>query len=393
MARIAKALDVLRSQINAQYPNRSKVSDGWIGDLAHQATPSDHNPGADGVVEALDITHDLANGVDTWTMAETLRQNRDSRIKYVISNGRAFVGNHGTWNGRHVGAWTWFKYTGKNAHAHHIHVSVLGTPDIYDRADPWNLKAPGSISSAPPPPKPAGVTEAMRQRMLKVIMGYEGKIPPQVFIAPDGRPEIAGITQKDHPQQFAVLKRLLDTGKASELTAAVIAYYDTYTDPAQNWTGQAGIEFFLRDCVLNRGLTGAAEIVQDAVGVEIDGQVGPTTRGALAALPPDIAIDKLRAARERYEDRKYPHRRTSGQWQGMISRWNKAQAQAKEFQRQQQSNTHEITAVIVTTTGTLGGTAAIKKTQWTWGDLFMVGFIALVAALVVVMIIRKLRNK
>lgn len=394
MARIAKSLDVLRGQIDQRYPNRSKVSDGWIGDPAHAARDSDHNPDDDGVVKALDITHDLVNGPDTWAMAETLRKNRDRRIKYVISNGRAFVGNHGTWNGNNVGAWTWFKYTGANNHAKHVHVSVLGEAAIYDASESWNLDLRGTILPAPTPPKPKGVTEDMRRRMMEVILTYEGRFVGgklQVHIATDGLPEIGGITQKDHPAAYAHLKQLLDLGMQDKLKDEVLAYYDQYTDPAQNWTDRAGVEFFLRDCILNRGPTGAAEILQLAVGVEIDGQVGPTTRAALAALNPNVAIDKLRVARESYELATYGRR--AALWQGLINRWNKAQAQAKAFQREQGTaglDTAITTGVIVVGTGTV---AAVKQNTWTWVDLGMAGFSVGIAALVVFFIVRSIRRR
>lgn len=382
--RVAKSLLTLRDQINTKYPSRSKLSDGTVGDLAHQATASDHNPNAAGVVTAMDITHDPAHGVDTWALAEVLRQRRDPRIKYVISNGRIFSSV--------TSPWQWRKYTGANAHAHHVHVSVLGEATVYDRTDPWALDLTGAIPSAPVPPKPKGVTEEMRQRMMKVIMGYEGNIPPQRFIAPDGRPEIAGITEKDHPEAYARLDALLSQGKTAELLAAVIAYYDAYTDPAQNWTDRAGVEFFLRDCVLNRGPTGAAEILQDAVGVQVDYQIGPTTRAALAGFSADAAVDRLRAARERYEDRKYPQRRSSGQWQGMLNRWSKAQAQAKAFQKEQGTAGLEAavtTGIIVVGTG---GAAVAKQEPWSWADIGMAVFCIGVAAVVGWIIIRK-RNK
>ena len=69
--RIAKSLGLLAATVNAAAPNRSKASDGWIGDASHAARKSDHNPNRtpgdgipDGVVCALDITHDPANGCD-----------------------------------------------------------------------------------------------------------------------------------------------------------------------------------------------------------------------------------------------------------------------------------------------------------------------------------------
>lgn len=128
MARIAKSLDVLRSQINAAAPNRSKASDGWIGDKKHAASKSEHNPNAAGVVRALDITHDPRNGVDAGKLADTIRRSRDSRVLYVISNGR--IANSGQ---------PWRKYTGSNPHDKHFHVSVAAGATLYDSAKPWAL--------------------------------------------------------------------------------------------------------------------------------------------------------------------------------------------------------------------------------------------------------------
>ncbi|HKV33547.1 MAG TPA: hypothetical protein VJP89_04485, partial [Pyrinomonadaceae bacterium] len=58
--RVAKSLLRLREQINELAPNRSKASDGTIGDAAHASRKSDHNPwvkdGSIGVVTAMDIT-------------------------------------------------------------------------------------------------------------------------------------------------------------------------------------------------------------------------------------------------------------------------------------------------------------------------------------------------
>ena len=89
--RIAKSLEKLRAQINAKFPNRNKLSDGWIGDPAHQSTSSDHNPHINEVkwrvVSALDITHDPAHGCDANKIAKSLIAKQDSRLKYVISNG------------------------------------------------------------------------------------------------------------------------------------------------------------------------------------------------------------------------------------------------------------------------------------------------------------------
>lgn len=136
--RLAKALEKLRSQVNAKYPGRKKDWDGSIGDAAHASRTSDHNPWiADPpgphVVSAIDITHDPANGFDSYAFAEMLRINRDSRIKYIISNRRICAGHDGP------SPWVWRKYNGQNPHDHHVHISVLSDKVDYDDADDWNL--------------------------------------------------------------------------------------------------------------------------------------------------------------------------------------------------------------------------------------------------------------
>lgn len=114
--RLAKSLDQFRTEVNHRWPNRDKSSDGTIGDERHRHLPSDHNPDSSGVVRAIDIDHDPRSGVDTYAIAEFLRQRKDPRISYVISNGRIFSST--------VSPWTWRKYSGSNPHDHHMHLSV-----------------------------------------------------------------------------------------------------------------------------------------------------------------------------------------------------------------------------------------------------------------------------
>lgn len=138
--RAMDSLLVLLEQANEIAPSRSHASDGLVGDEDHQGTNSDHNPhfvpgvGAD-IVTALDLTHDPAHGFDSFKFAETLRRNRDKRIKYVISNRRIFssyvVGS--------TPAWTWRTYSGSDPHTNHVHISVLDSA-ISDTRTPWNLE-------------------------------------------------------------------------------------------------------------------------------------------------------------------------------------------------------------------------------------------------------------
>lgn len=113
--RLANSLVTLRDEVNAKYPNRSKVSDGTIGDSAHAASASDHNPNSSGVVTALDLTHDPANGFHAHALADDLVANRHPNLKYIISNNRIA----GPWID-----WNWGYYDGMNPHDKHIHMSV-----------------------------------------------------------------------------------------------------------------------------------------------------------------------------------------------------------------------------------------------------------------------------
>ena len=147
--RLAHALSTLRKQIDSAHPKRSKRSDGTVGDLAHSKRKSDHNPNRAGVVQAIDLTHDPQGGFDSYRFAELLRTQRDSRIKYVISNGKIFNSTQHPWQ--------WRKYNGSNPHSAHVHVSVRDNPGAYDDTRNWTISKPMAMGIADieaPPPEP-----------------------------------------------------------------------------------------------------------------------------------------------------------------------------------------------------------------------------------------------
>jgi peptidoglycan hydrolase-like protein with peptidoglycan-binding domain len=130
---MVKSLVTFRDQVNALAPKRSRASDGWIGDVKHQARHSDHNPEPDGSVDAFDLTNDPTNGCDTQRVADALVASKDKRISYIICNGRIVSGRNGP------KPWTWRKYTGSNGHYHHMHLSVLD--DHQDDTTPWKIES------------------------------------------------------------------------------------------------------------------------------------------------------------------------------------------------------------------------------------------------------------
>ena len=138
--RPAKSLLKLWKQVDAKFPGRRKGDDGMIGDSDHEKRSSDHNPwvdwdGSQGVVTALDITHDKAHGCDCNVLAEAIRGSKDSRVKYIIWNRR--IANHAAIGG--ASAWAWRSYGGDNPHNKHMHISVKAERAKYDDESAWSI--------------------------------------------------------------------------------------------------------------------------------------------------------------------------------------------------------------------------------------------------------------
>lgn len=112
MARLAQSLRNLFDEIDLVWPDRDRRTDGWIGDAAHQAQVSDHNPDARGIVHAIDIDID---GVDANTILNAVLRD-EMPTNYVVYNRRIWKRSN-YWEDRN--------YTGSNPHTDHIHVSIL----------------------------------------------------------------------------------------------------------------------------------------------------------------------------------------------------------------------------------------------------------------------------
>lgn len=155
----APAAKALLAEATAQWPKRSRASDGICPSLSHTAASpkSDHELG-----NAGDLTHDPANGCDAHAEARRLVTRRDRRVKYIISNRQIWnplIATRATYSALRTegvgrlralasAAPGWRSYTGPNPHTTHAHVSIHAAGRNDTR--PWFVDVPG-----PPVPPPA----------------------------------------------------------------------------------------------------------------------------------------------------------------------------------------------------------------------------------------------
>ena len=224
---LSPALAQFRAEANALWPNRSKASDGWIGDTSHRARPSDHNPDYSdgGIVRAIDITN---AGIDVDSLIAVAI--RDARTRYVISRGRIWTRENG-----------WAKYTGANRHDKHVHISVRSVGN-YDRdARSWGLASrmsnttgggsaginvPGGSLPAPLEEAfMAALSDAQQKAMYDRIMGaLPGKengraAYPRVLDTGDGQHILDSIALARN--QIAEFTRAVVNAGVAEIVAAL----------------------------------------------------------------------------------------------------------------------------------------------------------------------------
>lgn len=122
----AKPLKALKAAVDARWPNRDRTSDGWIGDEAHQARTSAHNPDPrTGVVRARDL--DVDGIVPAVVVASGMLH---PSVRYIIHNRRIF---------RSADRWRPRVYDGSNPHTGHIHTEIWATQSAELSSAEWQL--------------------------------------------------------------------------------------------------------------------------------------------------------------------------------------------------------------------------------------------------------------
>jgi hypothetical protein len=148
---VAPSLVRLRDEVNARWPKRDKGSDGSIGDAAHSARFSDHNPNDRNSVNALDIDKD---GIDAkWLVSRLIKH---PAVQYVIFNRTIWSRTDGFKPRR---------YHGSNPHTMHIHVSIRQTVGAESTKTKWLGNGTSPSKPKPVPAYPA-LSGTLRQGMM-----------------------------------------------------------------------------------------------------------------------------------------------------------------------------------------------------------------------------------
>lgn len=190
MAKLVAGGVTLRDQIDNRWPDRDKRSDGWIGDPAHAARVSDHNPDSKGVVHAIDVDEDLrgSDNDNVWLADQLIAYARMKRpgwvrLKYVVYENKIASGTYSSQN------WTW--RNGDYGHDIHMHISftTIGESDPAQFDLPILVNAKGGVWDGKVPffdvlmdnaktGQPTKATWRLACR-LKELGFYDGKVLPE----------------------------------------------------------------------------------------------------------------------------------------------------------------------------------------------------------------------
>lgn len=156
--RVSPILAPLIAEVRAANPG---MVIGTIGDPAHQAEVSDHNPDQWGYVAAADFMIGASfTAADAERLFDRIHALRDGRTAFVIYN-RMIVS-------RTVSAWSVRTYRGDDPHTNHVHVSVVHGSNPHPTTA-WNIypKPEDNVT----PADIDAIAEAVKDKILLSKLG------------------------------------------------------------------------------------------------------------------------------------------------------------------------------------------------------------------------------
>ncbi|KAB2921643.1 MAG: hypothetical protein F9K25_20090 [Candidatus Contendobacter sp.] len=127
-------------------------------------------------------------------------------------------------------------------------------------------------------------------RRIKIILKEEGGLS-------NHRRDPGGLTK------FGISQRSYPNLDIASLTReqAIEIYHADYWNPIKGDDLPAGLDLLLLDTAVNMGVITAALLLQDALGVTLDGHIGPITLGRARQNMPEILGDYCAVRAWRYE--------------------------------------------------------------------------------------------
>lgn len=133
---------------------------------------------------------------------------------------------------------------------------------------------------------------------FKYVVGEEGALS----LDPDDRGNWTGGARGVgvlRGTKFGISAMAYPTMDIADLTlsAAKDIYQTDYWVPARCPVYSDSVALMVFDAAVNQGIQRAKEMLQEALGVRVDGEIGPSTLGALALANPHILIAEYRDVR------------------------------------------------------------------------------------------------
>lgn len=191
----------------------------------------------------------------------------------------------------------------------------------------------GSDQAVPAPASPAGSDETQRFAWsLARVLDFEGGYTDDPF--DPGGPTNKGITLADYARAVGEVVLADSVGRLKAGLRAIPddllerIYRERYWQPASCARLPRALSHLHFDCAVNQGVGGAIRMLQKALDVDVDGEIGPLTLAAAEARPIAASLERYAAIRrQRY--RQLHHFWRFGR--GWLARVDKALAQSRSL--------------------------------------------------------------
>jgi hypothetical protein len=252
--RLNDALTRWRAAVDVRYPDRDRTTDGTIGDPAHAARDSDHNPDADGTVDAWDMDVDVNGPGKPYAAAvEALKAVWEAHpaARYWIHNDQIAHRNDG-WRRRPYNP----DNPDRNKHIKHVHWNSNQATET--STAPWII--PGGDDVTPEESKQLRDTHYTTAQAIPNPIG-EGRVPLHVWAA-----WLTNATKANTAALTAIANRVADdvASDLAEEMASLAANVNRFADEErQRDEAAAGERAFLRDLLeqLDAGTLSEDELV------------------------------------------------------------------------------------------------------------------------------------